>query len=106
MATSTYALAVNYDGSQHTAYKAGDKPGNMLAPDSLTISNPTETTLDITWNYSSSGHNGFELARWIAGSSDRWTIIATPAAGERFYQDSNLPSGTHIGYRIRATDEL
>lgn len=106
MATAVYTLQINNDGSQHTGYPNGDKGVALVAPDSLTASNPTQTSLDLNWNYNSSGHTGFEIQQWIQNASTAWTTIATVSADTRFYQAAGLPSGAHVGHRIRASDEI
>lgn len=104
MATAVYTLAINEDGTQHTAYPAGDKPGSLVAPDSLTATNPTTATIDLNWNLNSSGHTGQDVAQWIQGVSTSWEVITSLGANSRFYQAAGLPAGAHIGHKVRSTN--
>ena len=110
MVAALYTLKVNSDGSQHTDYPDGDKGGavpGLVAPDSLSLANWTQTSVDISWGYSSSGHTGFELQGWITDESTAWIPIAAGGGPTlRFFHAAGLPSGKHLGFRIRATDEV
>jgi hypothetical protein len=103
MVASTYSLAVNGDGSQHTMYPGGTKPGGeIIAPDSLAATNPTTSTVDLDWNYSGFGQTGFLLEQWIQGVSVAWTLLPAQDATARSYQAIGLPSDSHVGFRVRA----
>ena len=101
--SSTYVLNVNADGSQHTDYPAGDKEENEVVvdpPTNVTASNPTTSTVDISWAYTGSGHTGFIVDQYRGGGP--WTTVATLSATARFFQATGLPGNTQVGHRVRA----
>lgn len=102
MVDTTHGLAVSFDGSQNTDYPDGDKPGTVAKPTNVTASNETTTTIDYMWTYDSSGQTGFDIDRWIVGSSTVWEGRVSVGSTARFWQMLGAPSGTQIGMRIRA----
>lgn len=77
-----------------------------IAPSGLTVSNPTDDTLDITWVDNSNNEDGFQLERSLDGTTG-WTIVTTTAAGVTTFTDGSvtaLNDGTEYFYRVLATN--
>lgn len=105
MTTSIYELAVNNNGTQHTAYKDGDLPVSQLAvPQDLAVQAKTTDSITLAYSYGDDAHTGFEWQQWIAGISTAWTDGGSLGEDDRGWTATGLPKGSHIGHRIRAVD--
>jgi hypothetical protein len=106
MVASDYTLALNSDGSQHTDYPDGDKSGGtgpgIMPPDSVVASNPTESTIDLTWGYTGANPDYFQVVQWITGTSTQWDTVASMSGASRSYTATSLPTEANVGYKIRA----
>jgi hypothetical protein len=108
-----YALVPNVDNTQRTNYPGGDyvPPLYLPTPLNLRIDQITSSSMRVQWDYPTSGTDadGFELQRWITGTSTSWTShpASTPAPGVGVRQsvESGLPPSTVIRFRIRAKND-
>ncbi len=71
------------------------------APDNLTATATSPSTIDLAWRDNSDDETGFEIQRHEAGVST-WTVADTAAAEAVGWTDSGLMEGTEYWYRIRA----
>lgn len=102
--TRDYSLAVNWDGSIHTKYPLGDKPGiSLVPPVNLVASNPTSSSIDLTWDYTGDPVDHMEVAVWITDVSVEWTSVALLSGDARAYTSINLPADANIGHVVRST---
>ncbi len=69
------------------------------APTGLAVAPLTDTSLRITWSYSSDP-GGFQLQRRTG--SGAWGTMLYPGASARGYNDGGLQPKTSYGYRLRA----
>lgn len=103
MINSNFILSVNSDGSQHSQYEDGDKPGSLAAPIISAIGDQSQSTLTVGWSYLAIGQTGFEIQRWINGVSSAWTTVTTsPGPDDRTWTDTTLSEGQYVGYRVKA----
>jgi len=73
------------------------------APDGLTATLATATSIQLTWNDRSSDESLFEIQRRSNGGS--WSTLASPAANTTAYLDSGLTPSTTYDYRVRASGD-
>lgn len=73
----------------------------MNAPSGLSVTGPTQTTLNLAWTDNSADETGFVVERSANGTSG-WTVLTTTAADALSHQDTGLTAGTAYYYRIKA----
>jgi len=67
---------------------------------SVTVSQPAETELEVTWAGGSSFMEGWELERKI--DDEPWEYVGSFTPGEMTFSDSGILAGSHYEYRVRA----
>ena len=91
------AVEANYPASGQT--QPPSAPSNLSASPSST--NP-QTKINLSWNDTSSGEDGFTIERALDGNN--FLFLAQNDANDSTYTDSNLSSGTTYWYRVMATN--
>jgi len=71
------------------------------APTSLAASNPTGSTINLSWADNSTNETGFNIERSLTGTSG-WTQVAMAPAGATSFTDGGLGVSTSYYYRICA----
>lgn len=89
-----------YSNESAATTSAPPPPPAPNAPSGLAITNPTQTTLQLSWTDNSTNETGFSLERSVGGSP--FTIIQTLAPDSIGFLDQNLTAATTYQYRIRA----
>ncbi len=80
--------------SQKTALAAPSMPGQ------LTISNPTISSLQLSWTDTSNNESGFKVYRSTDGTN--FTLVSSLAANTTTFTDTGLSSNTQYTYKISA----
>jgi titin len=71
------------------------------APASLQVSNPTSSSLTLSWQHPGTDETSFDLERSPDGSTN-WAQVASPGGGSTSYTNTGLNASTPYFYRIRA----
>jgi hypothetical protein len=74
---------------------------SIPAPTSLAITSATGNEVDLSWSYSGSQEDDFDLERQV-GASGTYVQIATLAPGTTTFADTDIAPNTAYYYRIRA----
>lgn len=76
------------------------------APDDLTATAITSSTVELKWADNSSGESGFEVRRSINADFSASTLLATLGEDTTFHLDTGLAAGTTYYYRVRSTSAV
>ena len=81
-------------------------PDTPSAPLGLIVtSDPSASTIHLSWTNGGSGETGFLIERSPDGISG-WTVVGSTAAGHTNWSDTGLEPGTNYTYRVRAENTL
>ena len=92
-------ILATYGRGVYTADLDGT-PITVNAPSSLSVSNPTSESLQLSWTDNSNNEDGFKIERRLSGSS--FSQIATVGANVTSFTNTGLYFDTQYTYRVRA----
>lgn len=72
------------------------------APDDLTATAISSSTVELKWADNSSGETGFEVRRSVNADFSASTLLASLSADTAFHLDTVLAAGTTYYYRVRS----
>ena len=82
---------------------AATAQGEVLPPENLTVSPVHGQRVDVSWQPSSSGAEGYRVARKCgAGDDEGYCLLADLGPQARSYRDVDVTAGTTYDYRVEA----
>lgn len=75
----------------------------LVVPGDFEVESQSETTVNIAWVNTSTGHTGTKIERALGDGG--FSQIANVGPTAYTYHDTGLAVGTRYRYRIRATDD-
>ena len=67
----------------------------------LTVTNATDTTLDLSWTHTDNGQAGFIIEQGTNESSPVWTQVAQVGPDVRFWRATGLTAESPYGYQVK-----